>query len=72
VREFSAIIDPPHATILVAGSIERRPPETEDGGFEFTSRMTVTLSSDQPHGRRRGRRRTARQGFIEAPVRIVV
>jgi pyruvate dehydrogenase E2 component (dihydrolipoamide acetyltransferase) len=45
VREFAAIINPPHATILAVGAGERRPIETEDG-FRFVSRMTVTLSCD--------------------------
>jgi len=46
VREFAAIINPPHATILAVGAGERRPVETADGGFRFVSRMTVTLSCD--------------------------
>jgi pyruvate dehydrogenase E2 component (dihydrolipoamide acetyltransferase) len=45
VREFAAIINPPHATILAVGAGERRPIETADG-FRFVSRMTVTLSCD--------------------------
>ena len=45
VREFAAIINPPHATILAVGTGERRPVETPDG-FRFVSRMTVTLSCD--------------------------
>jgi pyruvate dehydrogenase E2 component (dihydrolipoamide acetyltransferase) len=46
VREFAAIINPPHSTLLAVGAGERRPVETEDGGFRFVSRMTVTLSCD--------------------------
>ena len=46
VREFSAIINPPHATILAVGAAQRRPVETEDGGVKFVSQMTVTLSCD--------------------------
>jgi len=46
IREFSAIVNPPHATILAVGAGERRPVETEDGGVRFESRMTVTLSVD--------------------------
>jgi pyruvate dehydrogenase E2 component (dihydrolipoamide acetyltransferase) len=45
VREFAAIINPPHATILAVGAGERRPVETPDG-LRFVSRMTVTLSCD--------------------------
>ena len=46
VREFSAIINPPHATILAVGATRRAPVETADGGVEFVSQMTVTLSCD--------------------------
>jgi pyruvate dehydrogenase E2 component (dihydrolipoamide acetyltransferase) len=45
IREFSAIINPPHATILAVGAGERRPVEHQDG-IRFVSRMTVTLSCD--------------------------
>ena len=45
VREFSAIINPPHATILAVGarSAGRSRP---DGSVKFVSQMTVTLSCD--------------------------
>ena len=46
VREFSAIINPPHATILAVGASRRAPVEAEDGGVRFVSQMTVTLSCD--------------------------
>src|SRR5262245_39502451 len=46
VREFSAIINPPHATILAVGATRRAPVEAEDGGVRFISQMTVTLSCD--------------------------
>ena len=46
VREFSAIINPPHATILAVGGVRRQAVETEDGGVAFASLMTVTLSCD--------------------------
>jgi len=46
VREFAAIVNPPHATILAVGAAERRPVEAEDGSVRFESRMTVTLSVD--------------------------
>jgi pyruvate dehydrogenase E2 component (dihydrolipoamide acetyltransferase) len=46
IREFSAIINPPHATILAVGAGQRRPVETEEGGVRFVSQMTVTLSCD--------------------------
>jgi pyruvate dehydrogenase E2 component (dihydrolipoamide acetyltransferase) len=45
VREFAAIINPPHATILAVGAVQRRPIES-DKGIAFASQMTVTLSCD--------------------------
>jgi len=45
VREFAAIINPPHATILAAGAAARRPIETADG-IRFAGQMTVTLTCD--------------------------
>ena len=46
VREFAAIINPPHATLLAVGAARRAPVETADGGVKFVSQMTVTLSCD--------------------------
>jgi pyruvate dehydrogenase E2 component (dihydrolipoamide acetyltransferase) len=46
VREFTAIINPPHATILAVGAAQRRPTETADGGVKFVDQMTVTLGCD--------------------------
>src|SRR5579885_179565 len=46
VRQFSAIVNPPHATILAVGATRRAPVETEGGGVKFVSQMTVTLSCD--------------------------
>jgi pyruvate dehydrogenase E2 component (dihydrolipoamide acetyltransferase) len=46
VREFSAIINPPHATILAVGGVRRQAIEKDDGGVGFASLMSVTLSCD--------------------------
>jgi pyruvate dehydrogenase E2 component (dihydrolipoamide acetyltransferase) len=46
VREFSAIINPPHATILAVGTTRRAPIESAGGSVKFISQMTVTLSCD--------------------------
>lgn len=46
VREFSAIINPPHATVLAVGAARRAPVETEGGGVKFVDQITVTLSCD--------------------------
>jgi pyruvate dehydrogenase E2 component (dihydrolipoamide acetyltransferase) len=46
VREFSAIINPPQATILAVGAARRVPIERETGGFRFVTQIAVTLSCD--------------------------
>jgi pyruvate dehydrogenase E2 component (dihydrolipoamide acetyltransferase) len=46
VREFAAIINPPHCTILAIGASRRQAVERADGGVAFASMMSVTLSCD--------------------------
>jgi pyruvate dehydrogenase E2 component (dihydrolipoamide acetyltransferase) len=46
VREFTAIINPPHATILAVGAARRQAVEKADGGVAFVSMMSLTLSCD--------------------------
>ena len=46
IRQFSAVINPPHATILAVGAGERRPVANEDGSLGVATVMTVTLSTD--------------------------
>jgi pyruvate dehydrogenase E2 component (dihydrolipoyllysine-residue acetyltransferase) len=46
VREFSAIINPPHATILAIGAARRKAIERDDGGIGFASLLSLTLSCD--------------------------
>jgi pyruvate dehydrogenase E2 component (dihydrolipoamide acetyltransferase) len=74
VREFSAIINPPHATILAVGATRRAPVETEDGGVKFISQMTVTLSCDHRvvDGALGGELLAAFKGFVEKPVTALV
>ncbi|HEY7763802.1 MAG TPA: pyruvate dehydrogenase complex dihydrolipoamide acetyltransferase, partial [Aestuariivirgaceae bacterium] len=45
VREFSAVINPPHATILAVGAGEKRP-MVEGDAIVIRTMMTVTLSCD--------------------------
>lgn len=45
IREFAAIVNPPHATILAVGSGERRPIMVGDE-VKGATMMTVTLSTD--------------------------
>jgi pyruvate dehydrogenase E2 component (dihydrolipoyllysine-residue acetyltransferase) len=46
VREFTAIINPPHATILAVGAARRQAVEKADGGVAFASVLALTLSCD--------------------------
>jgi pyruvate dehydrogenase E2 component (dihydrolipoamide acetyltransferase) len=73
VRDFAAIINPPHATILAVGATERRPIETADG-FRFVSRMTVTLSCDHRivDGALGGELLSAFKSLVEHPVGLLV
>ena len=73
IREFSAIINPPHATILAVGAGERRPVEAEDG-FRFVTKMTVTLSCDHRvvDGALGAELVGAFRHFIEHPVGLMV
>ncbi len=74
VREFSAIINPPHATILAVGASQRRPVEAEDGSVKFVSQMTVTLSCDHRvvDGALGAELLAAFKSLIESPVRMLV
>ena len=74
IREFAAIINPPHATILAVGAGQRRPIETEDGGVKFVTQMTVTLSCDHRvvDGALGAEFLAAFKGFIERPVTMLV
>ncbi|MBB4302460.1 pyruvate dehydrogenase E2 component (dihydrolipoamide acetyltransferase) [Rhodobium orientis] len=45
IKDFSAVINPPHATILAVGAGEQRPVVT-DGSIEVATIMSATLSTD--------------------------
>jgi pyruvate dehydrogenase E2 component (dihydrolipoamide acetyltransferase) len=45
INHFTAVINPPHATILAVGTSEERP-VVRDGKIEIASMMSVTLSCD--------------------------
>jgi pyruvate dehydrogenase E2 component (dihydrolipoamide acetyltransferase) len=74
IREFSAIINPPHATILAVGATRRAPVEADDGSVKFTSQMTVTLSCDHRvvDGALGAELLAAFKDFIEKPVTALV
>jgi pyruvate dehydrogenase E2 component (dihydrolipoamide acetyltransferase) len=74
VREFTAIINPPHATILAVGAAQRRPIETADGGLKFVDQMTVTLGCDHRvvDGALGAELLAAFKALIERPVVMLV
>ncbi len=74
VREFSAIINPPHATILAVGAARRAPVETAESGVKFVSQMTATLSCDHRviDGALGAELLAAFKSFVENPVTFLV
>jgi pyruvate dehydrogenase E2 component (dihydrolipoamide acetyltransferase) len=74
VREFAAIISPPHATILAVGASRRAAVEAEDGSVKFVSMMTVTVSCDHRvvDGALGAELLAAFKSFAEAPVTALV
>jgi pyruvate dehydrogenase E2 component (dihydrolipoyllysine-residue acetyltransferase) len=74
VREFSAIINPPQATILAVGAARRQAVENETGGVAFASILSVTLSCDHRvvDGALGAELLAAFRGFVEQPVTMLV
>ena len=74
VREFSAIINPPHSTILAVGAARRQAVEKDDGGVAFASMLSVTLSCDHRvvDGALGARLLAAFKGYVEKPVTVLV
>ena len=73
VRDFAAIINPPHATILAVGSGEERP-VMENGAVTGATLMTVTLSTDHRavDGAHGAEAMAAFRHYIHNPLRMVV
>lgn len=46
VKDFAAVINPPHSTILAVGAGEKRPVVKADGTLGVATIMSVTLSTD--------------------------
>jgi pyruvate dehydrogenase E2 component (dihydrolipoamide acetyltransferase) len=46
VKDFAAVVNPPHATILAVGAGEKRPVVKVDGSLGVATIMSVTLSTD--------------------------
>jgi len=74
VREFSAVINPPQATMLAVGAARRQAVETRDGGVAFASVLSVTLSCDHRvvDGVLGAELLAAFKTFIEQPVTMLV
>ena len=74
VREFSAIINPPHATILAVGAARRLAVEKPDGGVAFASVLAVTLSCDHRvlDGAVGAELLAALAAYIESPIRMMI
>src|SRR5262249_47311163 len=74
VREFSAIINPPQATVLAVGAARRQAVEQGDGGVALASMLSVTLSCDHRvvDGALGAELLAAFQRFVEQPVTMLV
>jgi pyruvate dehydrogenase E2 component (dihydrolipoyllysine-residue acetyltransferase) len=74
VREFAAIINPPHATILAVGAARRQAVEKTDGGVAFASMLTATLSCDHRvvDGALGAELLAAFKSYVEQPVTALV
>jgi pyruvate dehydrogenase E2 component (dihydrolipoamide acetyltransferase) len=74
VREFTAIINPPHATILAVGAARRQAVEKADGGVAFASMISITLSCDHRvlDGALGAELLAAIKTLVEQPVSLLV
>jgi pyruvate dehydrogenase E2 component (dihydrolipoyllysine-residue acetyltransferase) len=74
VREFTAIINPPHATILAVGAARRQAVEKDDGGVGFAGFLTATLSCDHRvlDGAIGAEVLAAIKNYLEMPVTMLV
>ena len=73
VREFAAVINPPHGGILAVGAGEQRP-IVIDGNLAVATVMSVTLSADHRAGDGAvgARWLQAFKGFVENPVTMLL
>ncbi|MCR9134631.1 MAG: pyruvate dehydrogenase complex dihydrolipoamide acetyltransferase [Alphaproteobacteria bacterium] len=73
VKEFSAVINPPHATILAVGAGEQRA-VVKDGALAVATVMSVTLSTDHRavDGALGAELLAAFKGYIESPIGMLV
>ena len=73
VRDFAAVVNPPHATILAVGAGEKRPVVKNDA-LAIATMMTVTLSTDHRavDGALGAELLAAFKGYIENPMSMLV
>ena len=73
VKEFAAVINPPHATILAVGVGEERP-VVKNGKVAVATVMTATLSADHRavDGAVGAELLAAFKGYIEKPTGMLV
>ncbi len=73
VKDFSAVINPPHATILAVGAGEQRA-VVKDGAVGVATVMSVTLSTDHRavDGALGAELLAAFKGYIENPIGMLV
>jgi pyruvate dehydrogenase E2 component (dihydrolipoamide acetyltransferase) len=73
VSNFSAVVNPPHATILAVGAGEQRP-VVKDGALAIATVMTVTLSTDHRcvDGALGAELLAAFKSYIENPMSMLV
>jgi len=72
IKEFSAVINPPHSTILAVGVGEERP-VARKGKVEVATVMTATLSADHRavDGALGAELLTAFKSFVEKPISML-
>ena len=73
VKDFAAVVNPPHATILAVGAGEKRP-VVKDDTLTIATVMTVTLSTDHRavDGALGAELLAAFRGYIENPMSMLV
>jgi pyruvate dehydrogenase E2 component (dihydrolipoamide acetyltransferase) len=73
VKNFAAVVNPPHATILAVGAGEQRP-VVKNGALAVATVMTVTLSTDHRcvDGALGAELLAAFKGYIESPMGMLV
>ncbi len=73
IKQFDAVINPPHASILAVGEGERRP-IVKDDAIAIVTLMSATLSCDHRvmDGALGAQLLSAFKGFIEEPITMLV